>query len=83
MSADCGKLENSNCFRCTHKSDFPKFGHICRLQYMFESRNSPMGLPNMLIECPMRQICCIDQLPSIFTDDALAIAFKILYIIFI
>ena len=28
MSADCGKLKNSNCFRRTHKGDFPKFGHI-------------------------------------------------------
>ena len=28
MSADCGKLENFNCFRGTHKGDFPKFGHI-------------------------------------------------------
>ena len=27
----CGKLKNSNCFRCAHKGDFPKFGHICRL----------------------------------------------------
>ena len=28
MSADCGKLKNSNCFRRTHKGDFPKFSHI-------------------------------------------------------
>ena len=28
MSADCGKLKNSNCFRHAHKGDFPKFGHI-------------------------------------------------------
>ena len=27
MSADCGKLENSNCFRHAHKGDFPKFSH--------------------------------------------------------
>jgi len=29
MSADCAKLKNSNCFRCAHKGDFQKFGHIC------------------------------------------------------
>jgi len=23
-----GKLKNFNCFRCAHKSDFPKSGHI-------------------------------------------------------
>ena len=28
MSADCAKLKNSNCFRCAHKGDFQKFGHI-------------------------------------------------------
>ena len=28
MSADCGKLKNSNCFRHANKGDFPKFGHI-------------------------------------------------------
>ena len=27
MSADCGKLENSNHFRCAHKGDFPKIDH--------------------------------------------------------
>jgi len=23
------RVWHSNCFRCTHKGDFPKFGHIC------------------------------------------------------
>ena len=28
MSADCGKLKNSNCFRHTHRVILQKFGHI-------------------------------------------------------
>ena len=31
MSADCGKLKNSNCFGRDHKGDFPKFGR----KYMY------------------------------------------------
>ena len=32
MSADCGKLKNSNYFRRAHKGDFPKFGHNLRFK---------------------------------------------------
>jgi len=28
MSYHHGNLKNSNCFKRTHKNDFPKFGHI-------------------------------------------------------
>ena len=40
MSADCGKLKNSNCFRCAHKGDFPKFGHIL---FLMDSNGSAMS----------------------------------------
>ena len=58
MSADCGKLKNSNCFRCMHKGDFPKFGHI--------SHNSPVNkeLGNLcfgsvlFIKCELQALIC-------------------------
>ena len=34
----------------------------------------------MLIKCPMHKICCIDQLPCVFTGDVLLIGFEILHV---
>ena len=50
MSADCGKLKNSNCFRHAHKGDFPKFGHICSVPlsvWVCANFNSTYGVSSL------------------------------------
>ena len=50
MSAECGKLENSNCFRRAHKDDFPKFGHIVTVRSA--ERLYLVYIPGGSCECP-------------------------------
>jgi len=47
MSADCGKLKNSNYFGRAHKGGFPKFGHI--------SWNQELGLIQTVLFLEMRR----------------------------
>ena len=63
MSADCGKLKNSNCFRHAHKGDFPKFGHILylslqivQLTYYTHRFPSPFQFSSQLLQPTSRSL---------------------------
>ena len=57
MSADCGKLKNSN--RHTHKGDFPKFGHNCFLALNYDKISVKGDVGLIKVVCVQKNSNCL------------------------